>query len=744
MRLPLIFCTLALVLRPLSAADAVAGLDPQNLKDASALSRAVDAASKSLADAQARLDDMEPQIDDLGTAVKKNRYGGASNPEISGSYGALFKDVDGFGLADRHGVAMLLGLDISILVHMDDGGTFAGGFSPVFTPGAYPTWVVDDTDELHKGTGTATRSGTLLGSFQMNYRKGPLTGEAGFQSFQTSVLTLSGPLSDRPILFDKNPYMTNISSKAYYEGQFLTGVPKRSPEESEHYIMGLRSTLDLQPELSLMTFIGDYEGFYDNDTLPHEFGGTLGWDHSDASGSKLKLIAYNRTNDTGEIVALGGNPNDPYFGQMNNTVISLMADQKLGPTQAELEVANSDYQDPSGILGGIHTVGQAIRLETTTNIGDSTLRLNAYTIAPGYLVIDPSGKYNANGANLMRYREDLDHPGGIIQQTVVGDPTLPINDSTTYSVGSQVRFGNTFFNMNLQNSMQRAPTDARIWSSHYEGGGNLSDGTWFQNFNNNYQAWLPPSGTTPMYGKNPGLEREFFYNPQRDGVTASVPTTITLNDYDMNYAPDSRTAGSLGAIRDQTGKYYYNAYHQLETNLWERNYEGIVNSDPVTGLALSPSTKTISDASLDMRMNISDYLPLGRPLYWELYSELLTVNDTLLLVPSTDPWNLFVQGIVDSTLVYNMRDDVVLLLNLGIENWTSDRMPLAFFNNNEEMQRGILEYHDREAGVGLDWNALPGKLNLYFRAKLLDHYDSASYWNSFQSKQLMAQMKTYF
>ncbi len=283
---------------------------------------------------------------------------------------------------------------------------------------------------------------------------------------------------------------------------------------------------------------------------------------------------------------MGGNPNERFFGQMNNTVVSVVGDQKFGPMQAELEVANSAYSDPSGILGGINTDGQAVRLETNTTIGDSTLRLNAYTIAPGYLVIDPSGKYNANGANLMRYREDPSHPGGIMQQTVVADPTLPINDSTTYSVGSQIRFGNTFLNVNLQNSLQRAPTDARIWSSHYEGKCNLNRRHLVRHFQQQLPgAWLPPSGTLlPLY-RTPGLEREFFWNPQRDGVTASVPTTIQLNQYNMNYAPDSRTAGSLGAIADQTGKLYYNAYHQLETNLWRRNYEGIVNSDQQTGLA---------------------------------------------------------------------------------------------------------------------------------------------------------------
>ena len=34
-------------------------------------------------------------------------------------------------------------------------------------------------------------------------------------------------------------------------------------------------------------------------------------------------------------------------------------------------------------------------------------------------------------------------------------------------------------NLNLQNSAQQAPTDSRIWASHFLGGANLSEGAWF-------------------------------------------------------------------------------------------------------------------------------------------------------------------------------------------------------------------------------------------------------------------------
>lgn len=704
----------------------------------------LDAMEKKLAEAQAKLDDLTPQVEDEVAQVRKNRYGGSSNPEISGSYGSLFKDIAGFGLADKHGTALVLKLDLSMLIHMEDGGSIAAGFGPAWTPGAFPTWVSDDTDEEHKGTGTASRLGTLLGTLKLNYKKGPFSGTAGFLSFQTSILTLSGPMSFRPILFDKNPYQANVTSKTYYEGQFLTGVPKRSPEENEHYIMGLKTDLDLPAGFGLMTYAGDYEGFYDNNTVPHEYGGALSLDATEGLGGKYKLIGYNRSNDRGEIVALGGNPDDRFYGLENNTAFSLLADQKLGRTDIEAEAANSWYDDRSGLNGGIHAQGLAWRFNSETPLGDHKLRVAAYGIAPTYLVVDPVGKYNANGTNLVRYRDDPDKIGGIIPQTVVGDPTLPINNSSTYSLGGQLRFGNAFLNFNLQNSIQQQASDARIWASHFLGGSNLSNGTWFSLFNNNYAAWLPPSGGTSAYG-TPALEREFFYNPRRDPPSVSFPTTLQNNDYNTTYAPVSWTAGSLGYIQDKDKKLLYNAYHQLETNLWRRNYEGIVNADRVTGLADLPSVKSISDASADLRMNLADWLPLhNRAFFLQVYGEVLTINDASLFVPSLDPSNLFVQGILDSTLVYNMTDNVNLILNLGIENWTSDRLPDQLLNNRNVLQKGTLEYHDRGAGLGFDWNAIPSKLSVYFRVKLLAHQDSSAAENSFQSHQMSVETKSYF
>lgn len=738
-----------LMRRVLSRATALLLLTPMALTAAataalSDLSAKLDALEKELAQAQAALDDLEPEVEELVDQVRRKRYGGSSNPEVSGSYGALFKDAQGFGMIGKRGTALVLKMDLSLQARLDDGGNIAVGFGPAWTPGAFPRWVTDDTDEERKGTGTASRLGTLLGSFRMSYKRGPFSGTAGFQSFQTSVLTLSGPLSFRPVLFDKNPYLTNITSKAYYENQFLTGVPKRSPEESEHYIMGLKTDLALPADLSLMTFVGNFEGFYDNDTVPHEYGGELKLDKTASLGGKYKVIGFNRSNDRGEIAARGGNPDDRYFGLQNNTVFSFVAEQRVGAASTVAEVAHSSYADRAGLNGGIYTDGLAWRASLEQPLGSHALRLGAYGISPTYMVIDSQGKYNINGSNLIRYRDDPDKVGGFIHQTVVGDPTLPINNSTTYNVGGQLRFGNAFLNLNLQNSRQQSATDSRIWASHFLGGSNLANGTWFSMFNNNYAAWLPPSGTTPAYG-TVALEREFFYNPRRDPPTEAFPTTLSNNHYNTTYAPVSWTPGALGYIPDKDGKFLYHAHHQLETNLWRRNFEGIVNADPETGLALPPSVKSISNASGDLRMNLADWLPLrNRALFLQFYGEILTVNDGDLFVPSLDPQNLFVQSILDGTLVFNLTDTVNLILNLGMENWASDRMAKSFVNNRGEVRSAVLAYHDRAGGVGFDWNAVPGRLSLYFRAKLLHHHDAMAPENDFLARQLWVETKSYF
>lgn len=750
-----------------AATDAV-----QQPLDPAALAAEISALGDRLAEVQAHLDDIQPGTQDVLDHVRSTKYGGATDPAITGDENALYKDAAGFGAASKNGSVLFMKLNLDLIETLPDSSVVHVDFGPAFSPGQnVQPWNVDDPDEEHVGLGTATRLGTMMSTFSASFKKDSFVVNAGTQSFSLSQFSVSGQLSQLPYLFDMNVYRDASTSKSYYDSQFLTGVPVRDPTESTHPIMGVTTNFDMTDELSLMAFAGNFQNYYVDSTMAHEYGGMLTLDKKDSLGGVYKLIGYNHSNDAGEISTgfgtLGG-----YFGLMNNTVVSFAGKQKLGPTDADFEIANSDYDDTSGAglapvngqsWGGVHAVAQAWRMDTVTRIGQQKLELGVYGMAPNYLVTDPQGYYNNDNSNLPRYRPDPNHPGQIIPETVVADPTLPMNDTVTYHVGGQFRAGSTFLHLNLQNSVQTQASDSQIWASHYEGGSNMGEGTWFVFFNNDYQSWLPPDGyvygsnpaaatsSAAYAGGNPYLEREFDYNYLRGGATPAFPTTELLNNYNNTYAPSNNPANTNnpaapGAIRSVgNSPFMYNAYHDLETDdLWRSNMEGIVNSTS-QGLAYAPSLKNISVATADMRMNLGDYLPLqGRELFWQVFAEALTVNDAMLVSPSLDPNNLFVQSVLDSTLVYNLTDTVNLLLNLGVEDWATNRIATSFTNQDGQVQNATLAYHDREAGVGLDWNCVPNKLNVYFRVKLLDHEDSFSAQNSFQARQMWWQMRTFF
>jgi hypothetical protein len=320
---------------------------------------------------------------------------------------------------------------------------------------------------------------------------------------------------------------------------------------------------------------------------------------------------------------------------------------------------------------------------------------------------------------------------------------LPINITTTYSVGAQFRIGSAFLNFKLQNSQQNSPTDSRIWSTHVLNGTNLSGSDWFLLFNNDYIGWHSPISQNAAVNMNDPAtlkkrEPYYFINSRAE------VTNTKLDDYNKTYVPQS-LPGSAPTVKnyipDSQNKYWYASYHQMEAGSWRMNYEGFVVADRATGLALAPSAKSISNATVDLR---TSFPVTGRTMFWHAAGEITTVNDASLFIPSMDSSNLFVQSVADTTLGYNVTDPIVMLLYMGIENWSSDRTVDRFTNIRGENVKGTLEYHDRTAGVGLDWNARPGKMAVFARAKVMYHHDSSAMSNDFVARQLMFEVKTYF
>ncbi len=690
--------------------------------------------------------------DEIMGEIKSKKYDGTSFPNIAGRIGFTAVDIYGDGRADKHGVAILGKMEMDINAQLPDGSRLETGFGPAWTPGR-PDSFKDDTDEIRASAGTGGRAGVLLGGLKTKWSKGNFSGTAGFMSFQTSLYTLSGRLSNRPVVYDKNPYLTNILSKAYFENQFSTGVPKRSPEESEFYTMGVRVDYRLLDLLDIMAFSGYDDNFY-NWMTPRVNGGMLTINKPDTWGGRYRFIGYNRTNDFGEALFAPAANTQNWAGRQqsawsfrpnlssgtpgfyNDTLWSLMIEQNMLGSQLTAEGTMS-YMDNSS---GVHVQGNAFRVGVEKVLGPVTWAVGGYYIDPNF-----GTHVQNNGNNLFRVRPDLVSTSGFIHQTVIADPTLPINNTSTYSLGAKFRIGGMFVNMNIQNSQQNSPSDSRIWSSHFLNGSNLNGADWWSLFVNNYIGWYTPvtqsatyNNLTPTvlatYGNRFETTEPFFTNNPR-----AESGNVKLDDYNNTYVPQDTI------IQSKDSKYLYGAYHQLETGTWRMNYEGFVVSDPVTGLALPASTKSISTASIDTRVDLDDWFGIfGNHVFWQTYGEITTVNDTGLFMPSLDPSNLFVQSILDTTIAVNPIDNVVLSLSMGIEEWRSDRTVRDFTNMRGEQVKGTLEYHDRTAGVGLDWNIRPNKLAFYMRAKLVYHHDSSATSNDFVARQTMFEIKSFF
>ncbi|MGH7441859.1 MAG: hypothetical protein ACREKE_04210, partial [bacterium] len=257
---------------PVRADDAVAsGAGPQavdanqdalNLVDSGSLTPAqldaeISALGDRLAEIEAHMDDVQQPTQDLLDKIKAGRYGGSTDPAISGDEDILYKDAEGFGAASKNGSVFFTKLNLDIIETLPDNSVIHVDFGPAWSPGQdVQPWNVDDPDEEHVGLGTATRLGTLMSTLNASVKKGNFTVTAGNQSFSLSPFSVSGQLSELPYLFDMNVYRDSGTSKSYYDNQFLTGVPTRDPTESTHPIMGVTTNYNFTPDLSLFDFAG--------------------------------------------------------------------------------------------------------------------------------------------------------------------------------------------------------------------------------------------------------------------------------------------------------------------------------------------------------------------------------------------------------------------------------------------------------------------------------------------------------
>jgi hypothetical protein len=290
-------------------------------------------------------------------------------------------------------------------------------------------------------------------------------------------------------------------------------------------------------------------------------------------------------------------------------------------------------------------------------------------------------------------------------------------DTNTYGLSTKFSLLHTFFSFRLQNSTQQDPTSAVIVSSHFLNGQNLHGGGWFSFFSNNYSRWDPA---------------DYYITGYPLTATATENFSQQLDSY--NRETYKGIVQSQNPATDGSSIIYHHAYRQLESFQWRTQQEQILTSDRTTGKALDPSCKSISYAAMDMRSRLNEMLGMSQGLYLQLFQDITTVNEQVLMVPSADPDNLFVQMVTSSTLVFNMTPSMNLLLNAGYENWRSNRVYGPY----------TLHYDERQAGTGFDWDIYPGKLSIYARVKVFYHYDAFCGANDFIGRQMWWELKSYF
>jgi hypothetical protein len=720
------------------------------------------------AEASLRDDEMaelEDQVDDLNKQIRAKTFTGGKVPEITSILGAVFQDITGYGLPDRHGDAIVYNFTLAMAGKISDGSTVIFNFNPGLSPGLMGSYE-DAGDAIQQGPSGSRNS--IFDAFKVGWVSSDQSADLtlGNQFWHNSELTISGKLSDRPVLFERSPYSGNQSTKSAFENQFLSGIPKRAPEESEHPLMGGLGDLALPYDLKWMVMTGYNEGYYDSPYIGlHEYASSLKLDKAQTTGTEITGLLYYRGNDRSELDMLGTPGYTFNSGLQSNTLYGLNASQKFGHWTVEAEGNMANYKKYDGDSTSDNSVtpyavlnspvmvsstawsqnptfdlsGLAMRGKLEYENAGFKLGADGYSISPNYLVnaggtalltdnleglrpgttMGSRSNTQADGLNDLSYRPDPrpGHTGQVLHDTVVSDPTLPMIDTNTYGLSTQFSVLHTFFSFRLQNSAQQDPTSAVIVSSHFLNGQNLDGGGWFSFFSNNYSRWDPA---------------DYYITGYPLTATATENFSQQLDSY--NRQTYKGIVQSQNSATDGSSIIYDHAYRQLESFQWRTQQEQILTSDRTTGKALDPSCKYISYANMDMRSRLNEMLGMSQGLYLQLFQDITTVNDQALMVPSSDPDNLFVQMVTSSTLVFNMTPSINLLLNAGYENWRSDRVYGPY----------TLHYDERQAGTGFDWDIYPGKLSIYGRIKVFYHYDAFCEANNFIGRQMWWELKSYF
>lgn len=646
------------------------------------------------------IDNASIEIFEIEQEYNKTTYRGTPPFKVQGMLNVRWQDVESFGVSPAH--------------HTSLGGTFLS----LWTEGV----VTDDisfklnitferpANEAEKGDlpeywGTGQR---FLDKYTINLKAYGWMINTGFFWEDITPFIAQAILSERPALFERDPYALEETTKGHYENAFLHAFVKRGDIWSKHGFMGIGIyNLDLLGA-RFKVMAGKAEQFderYDKLFL-YEYAGRLTYPLNIPVFYDTEISAnfFNTSNERAEIETLAPDaPSDNFpvkpdgyiqaqtifGGDLKTNILNLL--------KIKGEFAQSDYHSylpkpfsryPNYYPPRVNQKGNAFYVKggfTLLPVEVKFTQIDADYVARASAVNDTARRVT-NSAGEVDIHYD----------SYAGDPTLYYNNLRKIDlfVNLEIPGNYGFVNFNFGTASQLKPTSNRVFVDHFLFGNRLTFPVWWHLFFSQYGY--------PVSARDRG-----FYN------------------YNDSRHPAVDNAG-LG-----------NRY--IFTEKWLTNKEMIV----LSGKPDETSVKYINNASLEFKILLNKIFGLQNNLFLDLYGELVTLTPGADLNVTFDPKMLFSQNLMSAFIVYNLTRKINIMAEACIERWTTEKSVRLKLDANEPDDPRPIDYIDNSYGIGLDYDFAP-RTALFLRVKKFYHNDLVYKTQNFDGTILFMEIKNFF
>jgi hypothetical protein len=526
-------------------------------------------------------------------------------------------------------------------------------------------------------------------------------------------------LTERPVLFDRDPYALEETARGHYENVFLHSFTKRGDIWSKHPWMGLGLYNMNLFGSQIKVFAGKAEKFeelYDKLFL-YEFGGRWTYPLEVAGimkNSQVSANFYSTSPVRDEIMTLmrdyrndPKNPNNAIDKSFGKSPDSFMQWQNIGGADFKVnlfeafsvavEYEHSDYHGrilknsfpgDAPVFPNINYIADPYYRQGNAVYGTLGATISIIKLEAKYTQIDPDYVATASAVldTTMPTKTDLAGVNPLIMKTTTyaGDPTMLWNNMKRLSIFGNITIPNGYILVNYGKSEQIKLTGRELYLEHFLIGNRLTGSLYWQLFYSNYGY--------PDIPNNMGIE----YNAYNDlFLTGVVPNQVHQ--------------------------------HKMITDKWLTNKELILSNYA----GPDDTKKYYNNVSLEFRYALNKLVGLENNLFVQAYAELAMLTDKNDFTVNFSPDELLSQQIITAFAVYNLTKKINVMVEWGIERWVTNQCDIP------------LDEYDTSYGVGFDYDFAP-RTAIFLRVKRFTHDDKVMPAANFNGWQLFMELKNFF